>query len=261
MKKLFMYIMLVVTLQATPIGISEKLGTYVPLDLEFINEKGEKITLKKLMNGKPLLLSLNYFRCAGICTPQLEDMAKMLPKIELAENIDYKALTVSFAEDETPPLAAAKRKTHFQAMHRPYTQDAWHFVIGTEGSSRVLSDAVGFGFEKTVSKAGVVDYIHPATLVALSPEGKITRYLNGIRQNPVDAKMAILEAADGRVGSTIAKAIQTCFTYDPVAKTYVFAWEKVMATVILIITVIFFIWLVKTGRKEQESYRDEDHQN
>lgn len=261
MKKLLVYIMLVVTLQATPIGVTEKLGEYVSLDLEFIDEKGDKVTLKKLMNGKPLLLSLNYFRCAGICTPQLEDMAKMLPKIELAENIDYKVLTVSFAEDETPPLAAAKRKTHFQAMGRPYTQDAWHFVIGTGGSSKVLSEQVGFGFEKTVSNAGVVDYIHPATLIAISPEGKITRYLNGVRQSHVDAKMAILEAAEGRVGSTIAKAIQTCFTYDPVAKTYIFAWEKVMATVTIIITVLFFIWLLKTGRKDQEAYKNEDHQN
>jgi protein SCO1/2 len=159
---------------------------------------------------------------------------------------------VSFAVDETPPLAKAKRKTHLESMTRAYVPDAWHFVLDHEGSSKTLADTVGFSYKKTVSKAGVVDYIHPATIIVLSPEGKITRYLNGIEQLPFDVKMALLESAEGKVGPTIAKTLLYCFSYDPKAKTYLFAWEKVAATVILIITLIFFLWLLKTGRKSQE---------
>ncbi|MBE0497877.1 MAG: SCO family protein [Campylobacterales bacterium] len=240
-------------LYANALGINEKLGETVPLDLTFIDEKSNRVTLKQLMDGKPTILTLNYFRCAGICTPQLEDLAKMLGRLQLAENTDYKVLTVSFAEDETPDLAAAKRKNHLASMTRSYVADAWHFVIGENNSSHVLADKVGFSFEKTVTAQGQVDYIHAAALIILSPEGKITRYLNGIEQLPFDVKMALVESADGRVGPTIAKTLLYCFSYDPQGKKYVFMWEKVVGAVMLLIVFGFFIFLVKIGRKEDSN--------
>ena len=257
MKKLLMFLMLLVTVNAGQLGVNEKLGAMVPLDLTFINEKGERVTLKKLMDGKPTMISLNYFRCAGICTPQLEDMAKMLSRLDLAENTDYKALTISFAIDETPDLAAAKRKTHLASMQRDYVADAWHFVLSDNNSSAILADKVGFTYEKTVSKAGVVDYVHPAALIMLSPKGKVTRYLNGIEQLPFDVKMAIMEAGEGKIGPTIAKNLLYCFAYDPKAKTYIFKWEKIAATIMFAIMFGFFIYLVKTSRRDDDQ---ENHQ-
>jgi protein SCO1/2 len=239
-------------LQAENIGINEKLGEHVSLDLKFIDEEGRSKTLREYMDGKPAIISLNYFRCAGICTPQLEDMAKMLSRLELIENVDYKALTISFAPNETPDLAKAKKRTHLDAMGKAYEPEAWRFLLMENNSSAILSKEVGFSYKKIVSKAGVVDWIHAASLIIISPEGKITRYLNGINQNPFDVKMAVIEATEGKVRPTIAKALDYCFTYDPKGKTYVFMWEKVAATVILIITIIFFIWLLKSGRKAQE---------
>lgn len=242
--------------QAESLGVNEKLGEYVPLDLTFIDEEGKSKTLKEYMDGKPTIISLNYYRCGGICGPQLGDMAKLFSRLDLAENTDYKVLTISFAQDETPPLAKAKRDMYHKSMSRPYVQDAWHFLLSENNSSAILADKVGFTYKKTVTQAGVVDWIHAATLIVISPEGKITRYLNGIEQLPFDVKMAVLESAQGKVGPTIAKTLLYCFSYDPKGKTYIFAWEKVVATVILIITIIFFIWLVRAGRRDQE-----DHQN
>jgi len=253
MRKFLLSLLLVAGfVQAAQLGVNEKLGQMVPLDLTFLDEKSESKTLKELMNGKPTILTLNYFRCAGICTPQLEDLAKMLGQLDLAENTDYKVLTVSFAEDETPDLAAAKRKNHLASMKRAYVSDAWHFVIGENNSSGILADKVGFSFEKTVSKKGKVDYIHAAALIIISPEGKITRYLNGIEQLPFDVKMALIESSEGRVGPTIAKTLLYCFAYDPEGKKYIFVWEKFAATAMLIIVFSFFIYLVKTGRKEDD---------
>jgi len=255
MKKLLMFLTLVVTINANQLGIEENLGAMVPLDLTFIDEKGKSRTLKEYMDGKPTMISLNYFRCAGICTPQLEDMAQMLSRLDLAENTDYKVLTISFAEDETPPLAAAKRKTMLSSMSRPYVQDAWHFLLSDNNSTAVLANIVGFEYEKTLSKAGVVDYVHPAALIMLSPKGKVTRYLNGIEQLPFDVKMALMEAGEGKVGPTIAKNLLFCFAYDPKGKTYVFMWEKVVGVLMTLIMLAFFIYLVKTTKRE------DDHQD
>jgi protein SCO1/2 len=241
---------------SSKLGIHEKLGEMVPLDLTFLNEKSQSVTLKELMDGKPTILTLNYFRCAGICTPQLNDLAKMLSRLDLAENTDYKVLTVSFAEEETPALAASKRKNILASMSRPYVADAWHFVIGENNSSHVLADDVGFAFEKQVSPSGQVEYIHAGAAIVLSPEGKVTRYLNGINQLPFDVKMALIEAADGRVGPTIAKTLLFCFAYDSENKKYVFMWEKIGAVIMLTIVFGFFIYLVKTGRKNKDYQKE-----
>lgn len=260
MRKLLILVLLTLSIQANQLGVNEHLGEMVPLDLTFINEKGESVTLKKLMDGKPTMISLNYFRCAGICTPQLNDLAKMLGRLDLAENTDYKVLTIGFAEDEGPELATAKRKTMISSIQRDFVQDAWHFVIGENNSSGILANKVGFTYEKTVSPAGIVDYIHPAVLIMLSPEGKITRYLNGIEQLPFDVKMALMEAGEGKVGPTIAKNLLFCFAYDPKAKTYIFKWEKITGVVMTLIMIAFFIYLVKTSRRDEDQEEYENHQ-
>ena len=258
MRKLLILALLTFSMpmQASQLGITEHLGEMVPLDLKFIDETGERVTLKKLMDGKPTMISLNYFRCAGICTPQLNDMAKMLGRLDLAENLDYKVLTVGFAEDEGYELAAAKKKTMIHSIQRDYVPDAWHFVIGENNSSGILADKVGFTYKKTVSEAGVVDYVHAAALIMLSPEGKITRYLNGIEQLPFDVKMALMEAGEGKVGPTIAKNLLYCFAYDPKAKKYIFKWEKIAGAVMTLIMLGFFIYLVRTSRRDDDNQQN-----
>ncbi len=252
MRKLLILVLLTLSIQANQLGINEHLGEMVPLDLKFINEQGESVTLKKLMDGKPTMISLNYYRCAGICSPQLTDMAKMLTRLDLAENFDYKVLTIGFAEDEGYELAAAKKNTMIKVIQRDFVPDAWHFVVGENNSSGILADKVGFTFKKSVSAAGVVDYVHAAALIMLSPEGKITRYLNGIEQLPFDVKMALMEAGEGKVGPTIAKNLLYCFAYDPKAKKYIFKWEKIAGAVMTLIMITFFIYLIRTSRRDED---------
>jgi protein SCO1/2 len=256
MRKLLMLVLLTLFSNAAQLGINEHQGAMVPLDLTFIDEKGESVTLKKMMDGKPTMITLNYFRCAGICGPQLADMAKMLSKLDLAENTDYKVLTISFAEDETPDLATAKRKAYLHSITRDFVQDAWHFLIGENNSSAILADKVGFTFKKEIGPSGAVDYIHPGALIMLSPEGKVTRYLNGIGQLPFDVKMAVVEAGEGKIGPTIAKKLLFCFAYDPKGKTYIFKWEKIVGALMTLIMITFFIYLVMTSRREDENHQE-----
>jgi protein SCO1/2 len=250
MRKILIFVLLTLAASAVQLGVQEHLGDKVPLDLTFIKEDGSKATLKELMDGKPTILSLNYFRCSGICTPQLNDMAKMFSKLDLAENTDYKVLTISFADNEGYKLAAAKRKNILASISRPYVQDAWHFLVSDGNSSAELARRVGFNYEKKVSPAGVVEYVHPASLIVLSPEGKITRYLNGIEQLPFDVKMAVIEAAQGKVGPTIAKTLLFCFAFDPKGKTYVFKWEKIAGVVMTAIMLLFLFYLIRSSRRE-----------
>jgi len=252
-KYILMFLLCVQMINAEDLGVEEKLGSYVPLDLTFINEQSKSVTLRKLMDGKPTLLTLNYFKCAGICTPQLNDMAAMLSRLHIAENTDYKVVTVDFAEDEAVALAKAKKKNILKSMTRNFVSDAWHFVIGENNSSGKLADAVGFEYKKVVQKNGDVGYIHGATLVVLSPTGKITRYLSGIEQLSADVKLAILEASKEEVTPTIAKNSPYCFTKTPDGDLLVGKIEKAWAIFMLSVILGFFIYLVKTSKRKSNN--------
>ncbi|MDQ7042066.1 MAG: SCO family protein, partial [Sulfurimonas sp.] len=237
-------------LHSEGLGVNEKLGEYVPLDLVFINEQSQKVTLRELMDSKPTLLTLNYFRCAGICSPQLNDMAIMLSRLHLAENTDYKVVTVDFAEDETPQLARDKKKNLIHSMNRSFVQDAWHFVIGDNNSSGKLANSVGFKYEKTVDKDGKVDYIHGAALIVLSPTGKITRYMSGIEQLATDVKMALLQAKEEKVTPTISKNSPYCFSKKPQGDVIVETANKLWAVFMLSVVIALFVYLIR-GRKSK----------
>jgi protein SCO1/2 len=233
------------------LGVEEHPADRVPLDVAFADERGKSVTFAELMDGKPAILTLNYYGCPGLCTPQLNDLAKSLAEVKLAENKDYKVITLSFNPSETPEEAARKKANLLASMQRPYDADAWKFLTGTEENIRKVTQSVGFHYEKQVGPNSMEEYIHPAVLVALSPEGKITRYLNGIQQLPFDIQMALMEASKGTVRPTIAKTLLFCFAFDAKNKTYVFALEKVGAVVLSLILAGFFLYLMLSGRKKR----------
>jgi protein SCO1/2 len=102
-----------------------------------------------------------------------------------------------------------------------------------------ITDAVGF---KT--KAVGLDFIHPSAIFAISPQGKITRYLYGINFLPIDFKMAIIEANKGQARPTIQKLMQICYTYDPENKHFTLDILKISATIIIFLLLTFIVVLL-----------------
>jgi len=253
MKKYLILLLLTLPLFSNQsLGVQENLGTMVPLNLTFIDENSKSVTLKKLMDGKPTLLTLNYFKCAGVCTPQLNKLADALSLVKLAENTDYKVITVDFAETETPAMAVTKKKNILHAMHRDYVQDTWHFVIGENNSSAQLADYVGFKYKAVQMKNGDIGYIHPAMAVMLSPKGKITGYLMGVNQLPADITMAIKEAKIGHTRKPILRSdAPFCFTETPLADRVINKMTRVLGVMsILLFIAFFFFYLRKKDKKE-----------
>jgi protein SCO1/2 len=113
------------------------------------------------------------------------------------------------------------------------------FLTGEGSQSRGLADAIGFKYYYDEDKK---QYAHPAVLTILTEEGKISRYLYGIKYESRDFRMAILEASRGKVGNTIDRIILYCYHYDPDAGGYVIFAGNVMrlgGTLTLIILAVF----------------------
>ena len=226
------------------IGIDEKLGQFIPLDLIFYDENGNPVSLKQLIHT-PLILAPVFYRCPNVCSFLLFNLAGVINKLPSEPDKEYQVLTVSFDETEKPDLAFEKKKMYLKMIEKPFPEDAWRFLTGDKENIHKLTDAIGFHFKKQGD-----DFLHPVTLVILSPDGKITRYMYGTEFLPFDLKMALLEASEGRVGPTLSKVLRFCFSYDPQGRKYVFNTLKVTGIVTLLFALSLILFLVFKGKKK-----------
>ncbi len=231
------------TFSPEEVGINEKLGATIPLDLELKDEDGKRVTLRQLID-KPTILTLNYFRCAGICTPQLGGVAEVLNRTEAVPGRDFQVLTVSFDERDEPEVAAQKRTNYLGEIKRPMPPTAWRFLTGPGATTKALADAVGFKFKRDRD-----DFVHAAAIIFLSPKGQVTRYMYGVTYLPADLQLAAQEAARGEAQPTINKFLKFCFSYDPVGRRYVLNTTTIGATFIILGALVFVFALTRQGRK------------
>ncbi len=229
------------------VGVDEKLGQNVPLDLVLKGEDGQPVTLRSLIN-KPTILTLNYFRCAGICTPQLNGLAEALNKVEAVPGKDFQVITVSFDDRDTPEMAAQKRTNYLAEMTRPFPPSAWRFLTGDAATTRALADSVGFKYKRVGD-----GFIHAAAAMVLSPTGKVTRYMYGITYLPADVDMALQEAARNEAHPSINKLLSFCFSYDPQGRKYVVNFTRLSMALTLLAAIIFAIVLFSKGRGKNTS--------
>ena len=212
-----------------PVGIEEHLGATLPLDVELYTEDGFRVPLSSILN-RPTILMFVYFKCPGICTPLLTEVSHLVEKMSLVPGKEYQIITVSFDPDEKPDLAKDKKETYLEGMKKKIDPAGWRFMTGDSASIARLTDAAGFYYRR---ENGL--WIHSGALIAVSPKGKITRYLTGIQHLPFDLTMAMYEAQEGRTGPTIAKVMAFCFPYDPVGKHYAFDIVRVSGVVIVLL--------------------------
>lgn len=228
---------------ADTVGVDEKLGQPVPLEASFYDEAGQPVTLKSLIH-KPTILALVYFECPGICTPLLNNLTDTLARLDLRPGEDFQVITISFDPKDQPAVAAQKRQNYLKQLHKPFPPEAWRFLTGNTNSIAAITDAVGFRYTQ-VGK----DFNHPGVLTVLSTDGRIMRYLQGIKFQPFDLKMAVIEASKGRPMPTVNRVLAFCFSYDPDGRKYVFATLKVVGSVTVAMLAGFVAWLVIGNRK------------
>lgn len=220
------------------VGIIEHLDEYVPSDIQVMNEEGEIVNLKDQID-KPTALIFVYFRCPGICSPLMDGVADVIQKSDMNLSEDYQVFTVGFDPRETIDLAIKKKKNYQGLITNKNTKDGWRFFTSDSANIARVTDALGFKY----IKAGT-DFTHAATVIIISPDGKITRYLNGTYFLPFEFKLALLEASKGLSGPTINKILQFCYSYDPVGQSYVLNVTRVSGTLILGLGLIIFLLLI-----------------
>jgi protein SCO1/2 len=214
------------------VDIIEKLDARLPLDLPFVDEDGKAVTLGDYFertggpsrNGRPIILQLGYFKCPMLCGLVLNGAMDGLKGVDWSAGETFDLIAVSINPRETPQLAKVKREGYLLDYNRPSAEKGFHFLTGPESSSHALADAVGFKFREQENG----DYSHAAAIFVITPDGRISRYLYGTKFEPKDIRFAMLEASEGRIGSTLDRFILWCHIYDPNARGYVLVAMRLM---------------------------------
>jgi len=239
------------------INVIEHSGEEIPLNFEFIDDNGDTVLFEQYFNqGKPVVLILGYYTCPMLCNLVMNGVGDALRQLAYQLGRDFQMVSVSIDPSETDLLAKAKKKNYIKDIGKPGLEKGWAMLVGKESQSQGLSDAVGFKYFYDEKRQ---EYAHPAVLIIFTEDGRISRYLYGIEFKENDLRMALLEASEGTIGSTLDKIILYCYHYDPEAGSYVpFAGNMMKlggaVTLGLMIFMMTVLWL--KDKRRSKAVRD-----
>lgn len=212
--------------QLENIGIEDRAGAQLPRDVKLEGSDGRAFVLGEYMDGeKPLVLVLAYYGCPMLCSLVLNGTTDGLKGIDAVPGRDYRLLVVSFDPRDTSEVAKEKRAAYVEALglgQGAKTLEgeplmAFEFARGTEAEVARLADAVGFRYRWDEQEE---QYAHAAGLFVVTPEGKLSQALTGIKFERDDLGAALVEAKKGVWHSPLKSVLLYCFQYDPLVGKY-----------------------------------------
>lgn len=227
------------------VGLTQKLDAALPLDTSFVDEDGSNVALGDYFStGRPVLLTLVYYRCPMLCNVVLQGLTDALRRMDWTPGEQFEIVTVSIDPRETPELARDKKRSILEAYGRPQAARGWHFLTGPAADVERLADAVGFEYEYLPQRG---EYAHPAALYIVTPAGRISRYLLGVTFDPQTTRLSLVEAADGKIGTLADQFLLYCFRYDAESGRYTAVVWNIMrlgglATLLVLGVVLALFW-------------------
>jgi len=148
----------------------EALSVYRPLpDIALRVAGGGESSLSGFWEERPLVLTLVFTRCYGVCNPFLRAIRSVSDAVGGAGQ-DYEVLVLSFDARDTEEEMAMFAEA-VGAAERP----GWHFGVAVPGEVARLADAVGFAYQWNEETQ---QFDHPATLVG-AVDGQVLRVVTG----------------------------------------------------------------------------------
>jgi protein SCO1/2 len=199
------------------VGIDQRLDQQVPLALQFQDETGKTVKLGDyFQSGRPVILNLVYYTCPMLCGEELAGLSSALGVLRFTPGNEYEVVTVSINPDETPEVAAEKKKVFVDRMNERLEKKSdgkgWHFLTGQQAEIQQLADAVGFHYKRDAQTG---QFIHSAAIMIVTPQGKLAQYYYGVEYSPKDLRLGLIEASRNKIGNLVDQIQLYCFHYDP----------------------------------------------
>jgi len=243
------------------VGITEHLDEQIPLDLMFVDENGENVVLGQYFDGeKPIILTLNYYKCPMLCSLTLNGLVSGLEEMEWTLGDKFDVVTLSINPEEKAPLAKKNKEGYLGHYDRKGAEDGWHFLTGEQDNITKLADAIGFGY---VFDEQTGEFLHTASIMFITPDGRISKYMNDVQFRGQDLRFALIEASEGRIGTTLDRLLLfNCFQYDPDRNSYSpSAWKLMRTGAVLMLVVLcgglaVLSWTTPERLRASKTHRD-----
>lgn len=224
------------------VGIEEKLGKKLSLDLIVTDESNQQVPLSSFFKAhRPVILSPVYYNCSNICNFHLNGLIDVLKQVEWSPSNQFEVVALSFDFKETAAMASTKKESYMKTYNRPGTEAGFHFITADEKTIQQITREVGFKFKWNDE---VKEWSHASAAIILSEDGTISRYLPGIQFEPRDVKLALNEAANGKVGNIVDSVLLYCFKYDRHQSKYGLQAFRVMQLAGALTVAILAAWLI-----------------
>jgi len=208
------------------INVTEKLGDYLPLDVELTDQNGQRIQLNMIINNtNPVIFSFAYYDCPMLCTQVLNSVSQSINKLDWKSHDKFSVVTVSIDPNDSAEDARLKKERYVAGLDDESLMYNWNFYTADQSTIDLLTNTFGFEYFYDEERD---EYAHPAVVFVLSPDGKISRYLYGLNFEPKDLKLSLLEATEGNIGNTLEKLLLYCYHYDSTSNTYTLFAGNVM---------------------------------
>jgi protein SCO1/2 len=245
------------------VGMEERLGEIAPVALRFTNSNGAMTSLEEVLRSeKPIILTLNYSNCPGLCIAQLNGLLRGINEVSsLKLGTDFYMISISIDPREVSSKAAGTHKKYSQDLFDQHDPKGWQFWTGDSASIAALTKAVGFLYTYDAKHD---QYNHPSAAIFISPQGKITRYLYEIGFTGNTLKMATIEAGEGQVGSPMDMIALWCAHYDPLENRYSTSARRLLSVaagifVVIGLTVSVPFWVKRRSRRATKPSSVERH--
>lgn len=232
------------------VRFEQKLGQTLSLDTPFRDETGREIRLAEcLEHDRPVILTLVYHECPMLCNQVMAGLITALKGLDFTPGKEFEVVILSIAPTETPEMAMKKKRGYLARYARDPDGRAWHFLTGTEDSIRRIADEVGYQYKYDPKSR---QYAHASGIVVLTPAGVVSRYFFGIDYATRPLRLALIEAADRRIGSPVDQILLLCFHYDPSTGRYSLAVMRLLQIVACATALLLGLFIARSLRQERK---------
>jgi len=206
------------------VAASPPSNAHVPLSLTLKDEAGVKRTLGAAVADAPSVLILADYACQALCGPVLALAATSLERSGLLAGKDYRLVVIGIDPRKGPAQAKAMKAA--QIGENGPLAEATTLLSADDVTLRQVTTALGY---RSAYDAENDQFAHPAVVFVLTADGRVARTLSALGIDAGDLRLALIEAGEGRIGSTADKIRLLCYGFDPAAGVYTPAIHRLLA--------------------------------
>ena len=203
------------------VGYEPKLGQSLPLEATLTDETGATIPLSSYFAGasakRPVLLVFYYQSCPMLCSLQLESVVASLKGTKYVVGRDFTFLAISMDPFDTVEGSAKAKRKITNAYGQSGSESGFHFLTGSAENIKRITAGAGYRYYWDEESK---QWAHATGVLLMAPDGRMARYLPGIEPFPRDLQFALLEAAEGQIGTIVDQVILYCYQYNEASGRY-----------------------------------------